>query len=126
MFMIRADPPPQLFFSDHCNCSEAGKTSAFTKDVVAVANVNFFGQPGQTKGQYFIRTKYETELAGFITLKEQDLNVCPCVHKRDEGAFTAVRTKYELGDTMLYKMVDVRMIQAGVVHGFDDDKGKVV
>ena len=64
----------ELFLSDNCNCDEE-KYEA--DEVIAIAPVAFFSQPGESGKEYFVRQKFYSNEASFLTIRESDFR---CIH----------------------------------------------
>ncbi|KAI9830242.1 MAG: hypothetical protein M1819_005769 [Sarea resinae] len=87
----------ELFLSDNCNC-EDDKYEA--DEVIAVAPVSFFPQPGETRDEYFVRMKFCSDEDSFLTLRKSDLR---CIHhsKGFRSDLEDAMEKYPIGSTVL-------------------------
>ncbi|KAF2655998.1 S-adenosyl-L-methionine-dependent methyltransferase [Lophiostoma macrostomum CBS 122681] len=79
----------ELFFSDHCNCSDHTKLKS--TEVIATHTVEWLPSDVNTDRDYFIRTKYLSNGSGFVAFKQSDLK-CGCT---TEGT-----TNLQPGDTV--------------------------
>ncbi|KAI9822139.1 MAG: DNA methyltransferase Dim-2 [Thelocarpon impressellum] len=88
----------ELFFSDNCNC---GDDKLALEDVACRVSVAFFSTPGNSGAECFVRQKYRTQDAAFVTLQEGDFI---CVHRREhvESELEVAQNKAKLGSTLLY------------------------
>lgn len=82
--------PNELFISDHCTC---GKASERVKEeqVLAVHDVDWFGDPENTSGDFLVRQTYMVDDRRWVTLNKSHMT---CTHER-------VQLGYKAGDTVL-------------------------
>ena len=82
----------ELFLSDHCNCDSPPIP---IEEVVRKVRTDFFKGPYNTSAEFFVRQKYVSTDAAFVTLQDSDFN-CNCEEpdKIDD---------YLVGDTLLVR-----------------------
>ena len=82
----------ELFLSDHCECQNP---PIAVEEVCGKAAVTFFGSPDNDKTDYFVRQKYVSKDASFVSLQQSDFQ-CECRHSQAHASHD-----YEIGDTVL-------------------------
>lgn len=112
----------QLFFSDHCNCSE---DKLYASDVITTLAVRFFKGPNDGK-EFFIRQKYRTGDPAFLTLSKEDL--AGCRHKRIlKSPYQTIVSQYQVGDTVLVGAVQGKkdILEPAEIFHFDDSTSEI-
>ncbi|KAH0562094.1 hypothetical protein GP486_003210 [Trichoglossum hirsutum] len=106
----------ELFFSDNCNCGD-GVLDA--DDVLCIVSVAFFSKPGESSAEYFVRQKYNTSDASFVSLKHPDFK---CVHLSapELSCMEEAKEKYQIGDTVL--ILEGRILEPVQLVAFEGDK----
>ncbi|KAH0538515.1 hypothetical protein FGG08_004902 [Glutinoglossum americanum] len=110
----------ELFFSDNCNC---GDRVLDADDVLCIVSVAFFSKPGESGAEYFVRQKYGTLDASFVTLRRSDFK---CVHlsTQELSPMEGAKEKYQVGDTVL--ILSDNILEPVQLVRFEDDKGQVL
>lgn len=81
----------ELFLSDHCTCSDGPNARVSSEDILGTHNIDWFGNPKTSTGEFFVRQTYVVEKRRWITLDKSHLR---CTHDPPRLAFKA-------GDTVL-------------------------
>ncbi|KAH6847280.1 hypothetical protein B0I37DRAFT_341365 [Chaetomium sp. MPI-CAGE-AT-0009] len=89
--MMQYPWPNELFLSDHCTCEEGRQCRVKDHEVLGVHEIDWFGSPNESKGEFFVRQTYMIESRRWVTLKETHM---ACSHGREKPQFRA-------GDTVL-------------------------
>jgi DNA (cytosine-5)-methyltransferase 1 len=90
----------ELFLSDNCNCHTKRISE---EEILCRATVDWHGQPGNFKSDFFIRQTFQSVGHSFVTLEE---NHKQCTHllsdkSLDVQEFREAVEKYRVGDTVL-------------------------
>lgn len=85
----------ELFLSNHCTCQEGHHARVKGNEVLAIHPVDWFGNPENVKGEFFVRQLYESEQRRWVTLQKVHLT---CYHNRPPQPETP---PYKAGDTVL-------------------------
>ncbi|KAI9764512.1 MAG: DNA methyltransferase Dim-2 [Candelina submexicana] len=89
----------ELFLSDNCSCEDK---PTYSSDVISKIAVSFFGSPGHSEANYFVRQTYRSVPGqeAFVTLRQSDFK---CWHQslRPKSDLLIFMEKYEMGDTIL-------------------------
>ncbi|KAI9723628.1 MAG: hypothetical protein M1812_000928 [Candelaria pacifica] len=89
----------ELFLSDNCSCEDK---PTYSSEVVSKIPVSFFGSPGESEADYFVRQKYRSVPGeeAFVTLQQSDFS---CWHQtpNPKSEMALFMEKYAMGDTIL-------------------------
>lgn len=85
----------ELFISDNCNCQEH---ALLASEVTRLCTVEWFSRRYDTRQEFLVRQKYETETSSFVTMKETDFR-CLCEH-------SPPKPTYRRGDTVYMRAKD--------------------
>jgi DNA (cytosine-5)-methyltransferase 1 len=92
----------ELFMSDNCNCHEHALLSS---EVTRRCSVEWFSQGYDTRKEFLVRQKYETQTSSFVTMEKTDFR-CSCRSQSSSGNF-ALNDKYRQGDTVYVREHDI-------------------
>jgi DNA (cytosine-5)-methyltransferase 1 len=106
----------ELFFSDNCNCGD-GVLDA--DDVLCIVSVAFFSKPGESCAEYFVRQKYNTSDASFVSLKQPDFK-CMHLSAPELSHMEEAKKKYRIGDTVL--TLKDSILEPVQLVGFEENK----
>jgi hypothetical protein len=75
---MRYPYPKEVFFLNHCKCSDDELDAA---DVVCKVPAALFSGPGEASAEYFGRQTYLTDDAAFVTLQELTFYLQPPIRQ---------------------------------------------
>lgn len=108
----------ELFFSDHCNCTEEPFTDAEVNHKVSVDWLLSDDERksfDQVNGDFFVRSKYNVDRESFTSIRKQDF-CCACKRSETE-AFESLLDEYPLVTPVLFEHED-RLVP-GIVDDFN-------
>ncbi|KAK3290641.1 uncharacterized protein B0H64DRAFT_368033 [Chaetomium fimeti] len=89
--MMQYPWPDELFLSDHCTCEEGHQSRVKDHEILGVHEIDWFGSPDESKGEFFVRQTYIIESRRWVTLKDTHM---ACLHGRE-------KPRFKPGDTVL-------------------------
>lgn len=120
--------PNELFFSDHCNCSDNSECLSLAEIAGKVDVVFWPNDQRLPKHQYFVRQKYRTKNPAFLSLKRSDLAKLiqapqqTCLEKQSSlSLYERIKHSHTPGDTILYAPSEGTLLEPAVVVSYNDD-----
>lgn len=89
--MMRYPWANELFLSDHCTCEEGRQSRVKDHEIIGVHDIDWFGSPDESHGEFFVRQTYIIESRRWVTLQKAHM---VCSHGSEKPGFRA-------GDTVL-------------------------
>jgi DNA (cytosine-5)-methyltransferase 1 len=82
--MMKYPWPNELFLSDHCTCEEGEHARVKEYEVLGVHHIDWFGNPNEGDGEFFVRQSYLVDGRRWVTLQKSHMT---CSHGREKPRF---------------------------------------